>query len=318
MAGDPDPLSNRYDLGNDPIVFAEQRAKVIQGLIPKLIDRFTANDAGYDRVRHAFGVLLGAHGQANFFAARLVGGLYSSRSHRDDPRAQPPFRVVQATQQRKAMELLSEQIFSDKSYQFPPEFYNQLVSTRWLHWGSDNVDRQDYPVHEAVLKWQQRILQQLLDARTLTRLADNTMKVGAKEDRFTTSELLRQLVDSIYSEIFEFKGAKFTDQKPAISSLRRNLQREALGELLRLALGGGIRSGTSVTRLGSSLGIPPDARSLANFHMKRLLEKVTAVLSEKPKQGEKMGLDDASRAHLEDVQRRIQAVLDVEIMVSSP
>ncbi|MDA7976291.1 MAG: zinc-dependent metalloprotease [Pirellulales bacterium] len=318
MAGDPDPLSNRYDLGNDPIAFAEQRAKVIQGLIPKLIDRFTANDAGYDRVRHAFGVLLGAHGQANFFAARLVGGLYSSRSHRDDPQAQPPFRVVQATQQRKAMELLSEQIFSDKSYQFPPEFYNQLVSTRWLHWGSDNVDRQDYPVHEAVLKWQQRILQQLLDARTLTRLADNTMKVGAKEDRFTTSELLRQLVDSIYSEIFEFKGAKFTDQKPAISSLRRNLQREALGELLRLALGGGMRSGTSVTRFGSSLGIPPDARSLANFHIKRLLEKVKAVLSEKTKQGEKMGLDDASRAHLEDIQRRIEAVLDVEIMVSSP
>ena len=31
-----------------------------------------------------------------------------------------------------------------------------------------------------------------------------------------------------------------------------------------------------------------------------------------------MGLDDASRAHLEDIQRRIEAVLDVEIMVSSP
>ncbi|HBU37389.1 MAG TPA: hypothetical protein DEB70_06240 [Planctomycetaceae bacterium] len=317
-AGDPDPLSNRHDLGNDPIAFAEQRTKVVQEIIPKLVERFTANDAGYDRVRYSFGVLLNAHGQANFFAARLVGGLYSSRSHRDDPQAKPPFRVVEATQQRKAIELLNEQIFSDTSYQFPPDFYNQLVSTRWLHWGADTVERQDYPVHEVVLKWQQRILEQLLDAKTLTRLADNTMKVGAKEDCFTTAELFRQLLDSIYSEIFEFKIGKNSDQGPAISSLRRNLQREALKEFLRLSLGGGRRSGLIVTRFGSSLGIPPDARSLANFHLKRLLKQVTSILSENRKQEKPVVIDDTSRAHLEDIQRRIEAVLDAEIVVSSP
>ncbi len=317
-AGDPDPLSNRHDLGNDPIAFAEQRTKVVQEIIPKLVERFTANDAGYDRVRYSFGVLLNAHGQANFFAARLVGGLYSSRSHRDDPQAKPPFQVVEATQQRKAIELLNEQIFSDTSYQFPPEFYNQLVSTRWLHWGADTVERQDYPVHEVVLKWQQRILEQLLDAKTLTRLADNAMKVGAKEDCFTTAELFRQLLDSIYSEIFEYKIGKNSDQGPAISSLRRNLQREALGEFLRLSLGGGRRSGLIVTRFGSSLGIPPDARSLANFHLKRLLKQVTGILSENSKQEKPVVIDDTSRAHLEDIQRRIEAVLDAEIVVSSP
>jgi hypothetical protein len=247
-----------------------------------------------------------------------VGGLYSSRSHRDDPQAKPPFRVVEATQQRKAIALLNEQIFSDTSYQFPPEFYNQLVSTRWLHWGTDNVERQDYPVHEAVLKWQQRILEQLLDAKTLTRLADNAMKVAPNEDCFTTSELIRQLVDSIYSEVFEFKVAEYSDQKPAISSLRRNLQREALGELLRLSLGGGRRSGLSVTRFSSSLGIPPDARSLATFHLKRLLEEVTNVLSENGGLAENVIIDDSSQAHLEDIQRRIEAVLDAEIVVSSP
>jgi hypothetical protein len=263
-------------------------------------------------------VLLGAHGQANFFAARLVGGLYSSRSHRDDPQAKPPFRVVGAAQQRKAVSVISEQVFSDTSYQFPPEFYNQLVSTRWLHWGTENVDRQDYPVHEAVLKWQKRILEQLLDAKTLTRLADNTLKVGQNVDCFTTSELLRQLVDSIYSEVFEFKAGEYSDQKPVISSLRRNLQREALAEILRLSLGGGRRSGTSVTRFSSSLGIPPDARSLATFHLRRLLKQVTTIVSRNAKQKQEMRMDDTSRAHLEDIQRRIEAVLDAEIVVSSP
>jgi len=144
------------------------------------------------------------------------------------------------------------------------------------------------------------------------------MKVGPDVDCFTTSELLRALVNSIYSEVFEFKAADYSDQKPVVSSLRRNLQREALGELLRLSLGGGRRSGLIVTRFGSSLGIPPDARSLANFHLKRLLNKVNNVLKENGEQEQKMVMDDSSRAHLEDVQRRIEAVLDAEIVVSSP
>ena len=144
------------------------------------------------------------------------------------------------------------------------------------------------------------------------------MKVGPNEDCFTTSELIRQLVDSIYSEVFEFKVAEYSDKKPAISSLRRNLQREALGELLRLSLGGGRRSGLIVTRFGSSLGIPPDARSLATFHLKRLLEQVTNVLPGNGEQVKKMVIDDSSRAHLEDIQRRIEAVLAAEIVVASP
>ena len=74
----------------------------------------------------------------------------------------------------------------------------------------------------------------------------------------------------------------------------------------------------SVTRFSSSLGIPPDARSLATFHLKRLLEEVTNVLSENEGQGENVVIDDSSRAHLEDIQRRIEAVLNAEIVVSSP
>ncbi|NBP89511.1 MAG: hypothetical protein EBU59_13640, partial [Planctomycetia bacterium] len=84
-SGDPDPLSNRYDLGSDPIAFAKQRAALVQEVIPQLVERFTADDTGYERVRQAFGVLLAAHGQAAFIASRLIGGLHGSRSHRDDP-----------------------------------------------------------------------------------------------------------------------------------------------------------------------------------------------------------------------------------------
>jgi hypothetical protein len=319
MSGDPDPLSNRFDLGNDPIAFAQQRSKVVQELIPQLIERFTGDDAGYDRVRQAFGVLLSAHGQANYFASRLIGGLYSSRSHREDPRAVLPFRVVDAGQQRKAMSLLTEQVFSDKSYQFPPEFYNQLVTTRWIHWGAADVDRPDYPVHEAVLMWQKRMLQQLLDSRTLTRLADNEMKVSPEEDRFTSAELLRTLTNAIYSEVYEFKTGQYSDREPAISSLRRSLQVETLSVLGKLALGSRGSTALSIASFGTRSGIAaPDARSLANYQLKRLQKQVIKVLKQSDQKASKLVLDDATRAHLESLVRRVDAILRVEIMTSSP
>ena len=77
-------------------------------------------------------------------------------------------------------------------------------------------------------------------------------------------------------------------------------------------------TGLLVTRFASGQGIPPDARSLANFHLKRLLQRVIEVLSEGGEQAQELVLDDATRAHLEDIQRRVEAVLEAEIVVSSP
>lgn len=322
-SGDPDPLSNRYDLGSDPIAFAKQRAALVQEVIPQLVERFTADDAGYERVRQAFGVLLAAHGQAAFIASRLIGGLHGSRSHRDDPGAPQPFTVVEAKQQRQALDLLAEQVFSDKPFSFPPEFYNQLVSTRWLHWGAKSVDREDYPVHEVVLLWQQRVLDQLLNARTLTRLADSELKLPADEDAFTVAELLDRLTKAVFAEVGDLQDGDYTARKPAISSLRRNLQRAALGELGSLSLG---RSGHTLkitasphgTSVSHSSSPPPDARALAALQLRRLAGRVDAVLKRADAKGSKLVLDDPSRAHLEDVAARIDAILDADVVTTQP
>lgn len=322
-SGDPDPLSNRYDLGSDPIAFAKQRAALVQEVIPQLVERFTADDAGYERVRQAFGVLLAAHGQAAFIASRLIGGLHGSRSHRDDPGAPQPFTVVEAKQQRQALDLLAEQVFSDKPFSFPPEFYNQLVSTRWLHWGAKSVDREDYPVHEVVLLWQQRVLDQLLNARTLTRLADSELKLPADEDAFTVAELLDRLTKAVFAEVGDLQDGDYTARKPAISSLRRNLQRAALGELGSLSLG---RSGHTLkitasphgTSVSHSSSPPPDARALAALQLRRLAGRVDDVLKRADAKESKLVLDDPSRAHLEDVAARIDAILDAEVVTTQP
>jgi len=295
---DPDPLSNRFDLGSDPLEFARSRAELVAQVMPQIVDRMTKKDKGYERVRQAFGVLLSAHGQAMYTASRLVGGLYTSRSHKGDPNAPAPFRVVEAQKQRDAIALLEKEMFGVKPFTFPPELLNQLAPTHWLHWGSDRADREDYPIHDVVLAWQSRVLYRLLNPFTLERVRDSELKVPADQDAFTTAELLDRLTKAILAEIDATPPGEYTTRKPAIASLRRGLQREYVARLSWLALGSG---GTT------------DAQVIAAAQLRALEGRIGALLVKND-----VKLDDYSRAHLVDMQARIRKVLDASIQLQGP
>ncbi|HET6423887.1 MAG TPA: zinc-dependent metalloprotease [Planctomycetaceae bacterium] len=51
---DPDPLSNRFDLGKDPVAYAARQIKTTQEMLPKLMDRTVDNGDGYQKLRQAF------------------------------------------------------------------------------------------------------------------------------------------------------------------------------------------------------------------------------------------------------------------------
>ena len=296
---DPDPLSYRFDLGDDPIAFARMRAELVAQVMPLISDRLASSDGGYERVRQAFGVLLSAHGQAMFMASRLIGGLHTSRSHHDDPQAPPPFRVVDPQQQRDTITLLEEQVFSAAPFSFPPELYNQLATTPWLHWGMRQVDRDDYPVHEVVLMWQERILSQLLRRQTLARMLDNELKVPADADAFTAAELLERLTAAIMTELDTIEAAEYSTRAPAIPSLRRGVQRAYLNRLSQIALG--------------NAGAPADCEAVASLQLRELQSKLDALLAR-----DEIALDTYSRAHLEDARARIERVLTADLVTSQP
>ena len=254
---------------------------------------------GYERVRQAFGVLLSAHGQAMYLASRLVGGLHTSRSHKGDAGAPAPFRVVDPQQQREALSLLESRMFGSQPFTFPPELYNQLVPTKWLHWGARGVDREDYPVHEVVLLWQDRVLGRLLDPLTLARIRDSELKVPADQDAFTTAELLDRLTKAVLSEVDTVGPGDYTTRKPAIASLRRGLQRAYVSRLGALAMGSNPAS--------------PDAQSIAAAPLRSLDGRIGALLARAD-----VKLDDYSRAHLGEMQGRIRKILDASLELPRP
>ena len=297
---DLDPLVNRWDLGSDPLDFAKQRREIVVELWDKVADKVTKEGMGYQRVRRAFGSLLGEYGYSMYLASRYIGGQYHHRDHRGDENGRLPFVPVPAAKQREALEFLKEHALSDKAFDFPSDLLNSLAVTRWSDWGSSSGSstRLDYPVHNVILNNQTRILGRLLYPNVLSRVQDTELKFPKGEDAFTLPELFSGITDAVWTELDRNVGEKqWSNTDAFISSFRRALQREHLKQLIKLVL-------------EADGGTPEDARSLARHHLGQINVEIQRVL-----QNAQGRLDDYSLAHLEESQVRVAKALDASFQV---
>jgi hypothetical protein len=295
-----DPLVNLFDLGHDPMNFASRQMKLSTELMPKLLERSVKKGEGYQKARQAFSKLFQEYWRTAQYAAKFPGGILVNRDHDGDPNQRAPFVMVDVKQQRDGMKLLAEHVFSPPKYD--PKLLNYLPPSHWLHWGMVIPRRLDFPIYENVETMQEFILFDLLNSRTLARLHDNELKVVGDGDRYTMAEHLRMLVDPIFAEWKEAKLGKYTDSAPYISGFRRNLQRMALKDLAFL--------------VQESFSGPEDIRTLARMHLQALDEQISGLLHPTdPKKA--FVLDDYSRAHLLDSQKRIQQILNARLMIQS-
>ncbi len=297
---DIDPLVNRWDLGDDPLEFAKQRREIVVGLWDKIANKVTKEGEGYQRTRRAFRTLIVEHGYTMYLASRYIGGQYHHRDHRGDENGRLPFVPVPAAKQREALEFLKEHALSDKAFNFPPDLLNSLAITRWSDWGAASWDstRFDYPVHEIILRYQNRILERLLYPNVLARIQDTELKFPKGADAFTLPELFSGITDAVWTELDRNIGEKqWSNTDAFISSFRRGLQREHLKRLIKLVL-------------DADSGTPEDARSLARRHLGQINTRIQRVLQ--TAQGR---LNDYSLAHLQESQVRIAKALDANFQV---
>ncbi len=294
---DSDPTANRFDLGNDLNEFARRQMALTQEIMPELIKRSVQDGQGYQRARQAFGMLLSEYWRTALFAARLPGGIYVSRDHKGDPNARAPFRLVEPEKQRAAMKLLTETAFNPPA--IPADLLNFLAPTRWSHWGINEPRRLDYPIHNTILLMQSRILGQLVNVTTMTRLYDSELKAPPEADVYTLAEHVRLIVDGVFTEWKAPAKGEYTVRKPLIGSYRRNLQRIMLKEFAFYVN-------------SPFAGVPEETRTLSRFHLKELEAQITAALA-----NAEIKLDDYSKAHLIDCQERIRKTLAAQVSVPS-
>ena len=71
----PDPLSNRFDLGKDPLAFVRRQIQHADEMVPKVVEKAVSDGEGYQRARQAFGLLFREYWRAVLFASRFPGGV---------------------------------------------------------------------------------------------------------------------------------------------------------------------------------------------------------------------------------------------------
>ena len=291
-----DPRVNLFDLGHNPIDFTSRQMKLTNELMPKLLERAVKKGEGYQKARQAFNKLFQEYWRTAHFAARFPGGIFVHRDHEGDPNARAPFTIVTGKEQRAGMQLVAEHVFKTPGYD--PKLLNYLPTTHWSHWGLAYPYRLDYPISEYVATMQSAILNELFDPMTMERLHDNELKSVSDNERYTLAEHLRSLVATIFSEWKDGKAGKYTDASPYIPAFRRNLQRIAVKDLAYL--------------VQERYSGPEDARTLSRMHLQTLESQIEAILKKKD-----VELDDYTRAHLLDSQKRISQVLNAQLQLQS-
>jgi hypothetical protein len=262
-----DPLVNTFDQGDDPLAYAQRRLQLSKQLWARVQRR--PPQAGDDPERARRSVLSGFRQVSRLpaFAAKYVGGMHTSR---DLPGGGTPnYRPVEPAQQRAALRFLTEELFSNDSFRFKPEFL-AVVSADSIEFARPGP----LSVPQAVLGLQVSALDGLLSAGTARRLLElpNYLPEDARAGAISLDEVYATVQGAVWSEL--------KTGKP-IDAQRRALQREYLKRLQAL-----------LTRPAPAL--PADALSLTRMHARELLDQLRRAMAK----GAVMPVE--TRAHLED------------------
>jgi hypothetical protein len=292
-----DPTVSRYDQTDDPLGWARERVTLINRLFDSLATRMVAPGQGYARLRTAFTDLLNDRWYATLVTTKYLGGAMTARDHRGDPSARPAFVTVPAELQREALAFVAEAAFGEQAYRFSPELLSHLGPDRWRHWGSTpgRDGRIDFPLHDWAMAQQSTLLGQLLDPVVLSRIRDAELRARKGEPTVTIPELFATLTTAIWAEA----GYPAPAGKPGvtrnITSVRRDLQRLYLNNLIRMI----------VTPLPDT---PEDARTLARATLADLGAELDRAIVRRG-----VELDPYTRAHLVDSRERITQALNAQM-----
>lgn len=295
----PDPRTRRYDLAENPLDYANNQMKLVKTIRSGLIDGFVKEGDSWSRARRGYSITLSTQMQALSMMGNWVGSAYVSRSKKGDPNSSAPIQVVPAERQRAALQFVVDNAFQDDAYGITPELLAHASIDKW--WDNFNSILSDsaLEIHDRVMGMQASALTLVMNPQTVKRLYDYEMFVPADEDVLTLAEALQTVTDSVWSEIEEGASGKYTNRKPMISSLRRNLQREHLDRLIDMSMENNGFSSASMS-----------VKTLASMHLRNLQKDVDGVL-------ESGSLDAYTMAHLMEVSARIGKALDADYIYNT-
>ncbi len=281
-----DPESLVFDLGDDPVAFAEQRIVIARELLQRQATRDLDPDADYAVLRRSVVYAIREMARAGGVLARQIGGV---RTLRDFPGSgRDPLQPVEPALQRAALQALSRHFFGADALVLPPTLQRRLAPdylerTDALFGGETNLAT-DFSPADQLLELQRALLGQLMSDGVAQRILDGQGK--AEPGRaLALSELYAQFARDVWSELEARAGD--------IPALRRDLQREHAARL-------------AAVLLRPSAQGRADQRSLLRQQAHGLLVRIDTA-QRRP------GLSAEARAHLADVAELLRQGLNARI-----
>lgn len=213
-----DPRVMIGDMSGDAIAYADGRVKLVKETLAKLKEKFSKPGQSYHELRTAYLIATGEFANAMTVVSRYVGGIYVDRAFAGQPGGTQPFTPVKLEDQKRAIKLLSENLFAPSAFETPEGIYNHLqMQRRGFDFFSETEDPK---IHERALNIQAGVLVHLLHPTVLVRLTD-TRLYG---NQYSSADLLNDLTKAIFE----------ADVQGDVNTFRQNLQTDYTIRLTRI------------------------------------------------------------------------------------
>ena len=211
-----DPRAMINDLTNDPITYSVQRIELVNHAQKELPDKFANKAKSWEEYRNAHKIILREHQRALEVVSRYIGGVYVERSNPQDPNRKEPYTPTPSEEQRRAMSVLSKHAFSSEAFPINASLLSKVQLERRMF--DLRGEHEDPQVHKIILGIQNKVLDHILSAWTLSRITD-TQLYG---NDYSVYEVIDDLTEAVFLE----------DMNSEVSSIRRNLQTSYVRRLI--------------------------------------------------------------------------------------
>ena len=213
-----DPRANLYDMSDDAIGYAIGNIKMVNDALPKLLKKYSTPNKSYHELRNGYLALSGHYARSLNVIGRYIGGVYVNRNFVGQDTSSKPFTPVPYTEQKRAMQALTQYAFSKNAFKTPNNIYTYLQMQRR---GYDfRRENEDPKIHDRILNTQRAVLDELLNNTVMLRLTD-TKLYGNK---YSVNAMLKDVTNGIFIE----------DLGASVSTIRQNLQEEYVSRLLNI------------------------------------------------------------------------------------
>jgi hypothetical protein len=186
-----DPRINTNDFTNDAIAYAEDRFKIVNNLMGKMVAKYSKTGKSYAELRTRYGSLLNQRRNMIAAVSRYIGGVYIDRSFPEQKSTTKPYTPTPVAVQKKAMVTLAKYAFAPNVFDQDAQLFPYLQMQRR---GFNQGRGEDYKVTANLNSLSTSAFDHILHPATLQRIT-NTSLYG---NQYSVAEVMNDLVKNVF------------------------------------------------------------------------------------------------------------------------